>query len=215
MPEPFKLIILPATKSGMTRAELHHYLEFSHGPLVMNHPDVSGGFKEYVHHYVQSAPALLAGCDAVTHISFSSVADLAASKASENYRLHVGPDEDNFRDEAQSRAYSGVPSVISNGSRDVPHKLLIFRRLRDGADASAEWESHVAKVLHGGEFGVARVVVNHLSPLGGRRDYDILDEIGMSVPASIPAIEAALEAAPEGLRAGPGVALVTRPRIFV
>ena len=62
MPEPFKLIILPATKAGMTRAELHHYLEFSHGPLVMNYPDVSGGFTEYVHHYVESASAPRAGC---------------------------------------------------------------------------------------------------------------------------------------------------------
>ena len=45
MPDPFKLIILPATKVGMARAELHHYLEFSHGPMVMNYPDVSGGLR--------------------------------------------------------------------------------------------------------------------------------------------------------------------------
>jgi hypothetical protein len=124
MTEHFKLIILPATKAGMTRAELHRYLEFNHGPLVMKFPDVSGGFTEYVHHYVESASTLRAGCDAVTNISFASVADLAASKASENYRLHVGPDEDNFRDEAESRAYSGVARVIRDGPRDAPCKLL-------------------------------------------------------------------------------------------
>jgi EthD domain len=215
MPDPFKLIILPATKAGMTRAELQHYLEYDHGPLVMKHPDVSGGFTEYVHHYVESASGLRAGCDAVTNISFASAADLGASKASENYRLHVGPDEDNFRDEAGSRAYSGVARVIRDGPRDVPHKLLIFRRLRDGTGAPVEWESHVAKVLGGGQFGAMRVVVNHLSPLGGPRDHDILDEIGLSNTANISAIEAVLEAAPERLRAGPGAELVTRPRIFV
>jgi hypothetical protein len=215
VPDPFKLIILPATKAGMTRAELQNYLEYVHGPLVMRHPDVSGGFTEYVHHYVESASGLRAGCDAVTNISFASAADLGASKASENYRLHVGPDEDNFRDEAESHAYSGVPSVIRDGPRDVPHKLLIFRRLKDGADAAAEWESHVAEVLGGGQFGVVRVVVNRLSPLGVPRDYDILDEIGLSNTANIAAIEAVLEAATEGLRTGPSAALVTRPRIFV
>jgi EthD domain len=213
--DPFKLIILPATKAGMTRAELQHYLEYDHGPLVMKHLDVSGGFTEYVHHYVESVSELRAGCDAVTIISFASAADLGASKASGNYRLHIGPDEDNFRDEAESRAYSGVPSVIRDGPRDVPHKLLIFRRLRDGADAPAEWESHVAEVLDGGQLGVMRVVVNRLSPLSGQRDYDVLDEIGLNNSANIAAIEAVLEAAPAGLLTGPGVALVTRPRIFV
>jgi hypothetical protein len=215
MTDPFKLIILPATKTGMTRADLQHHLEFVHGPLVMKYPDVSGGFTEYVHHYVENEPAVQAGCDAVTIISFASVADLGPSKANENYQLHVGPDEDNFRDEAASRAYSGVASIVRDGPRDAPRKLLIFRRLRDGADAVAEWESHVAKVLGGGELGIGRVLVNRLSPLGGPGDYGILDEIGLSDAARAAEVEAALEQASAGLLAGPSVVLVTRPRVFV
>ena len=214
MPEPFKLIFLPATKAGMIRAELHHYLEFDHGPLVIKYPDVSGGFTAYEHHYVENAPALRAGRDAVTSISFASVADLAASKASENYRLQVGRDEDSFRDEAESCAYSGVPKVVRDGARDTPCKLLIFRRLRDGEDAPANWEHHVAKILGGGDHGAGRVVVNRLSPLGGPRDYDVLDEIGLTDTARNAEIEVALEAAPAGLLAHPSVALVTRPRVF-
>jgi EthD domain len=213
--DSFKLIILPATKAGMTRTELQHYLEYDHGPLVMKHLDVSGGFTEYVHHYVENASGLRAGCDAVTIISFASAADLGASKASQNYRLHVEPDEDNFRDEAESRAYSGTPNIIRDGPRDTPHKLLIFRKLRNGADAPVAWESHVAEVLGRGQPDVARVVVNRLSPLGGQHDFDILDEIGLSSTANSAAIEAVLAAAPGGLLAGPGVALVTRPKIFV
>jgi EthD domain len=215
MTDPFKLIILPATKAGMTRADLQHHLEFVHGPLVMKYPDVSGGFTEYVHHYVENKPPVQAGCDAVTIISFASVADLGPSKANENYRLHVGPDEDNFRDEAGSRAYSGVASIVRDDPRDARRKLLIFRRLRDGADAVAEWESHVAKVLGGGELGIGRVLVNRLSPLGGPGDYNILDEIGLINEADIKQIEAALDSAPAGLLTGTSIVLVTRPRVFV
>jgi EthD domain len=215
MTDPFKLIILPATKTSLTRADLQHHLEFVHGPLVMKYPDVSGGFTEYVHHYVENTPAVRAGCDAVTIISFASVADLGPSKANENYQRNVGPDEDNFRDEAGSRAYSGVANVVRDGPHDAPHKLLIFRRLRDGADAAVAWESHVAKVLGSGELGVGRVVVSRLSPLGGPGDYDILDEIGLIDEADIKQIEAALDSAPEGLVAGTSIVLVTRPRVFV
>jgi hypothetical protein len=215
MPDPFKLIILPATKAGMSRVELQHHLEYSHGPLVMKHLDVSGGFTEYVHHYVESASELHAGRDAVTTISFAIASDLTESKASENYRLYVGPDENNFRDEGASRAYSGDARLIRDGPRDTRCKLLIFRRLRDGRDASVEWENHVNKALSAGAFGVSRVEVNRLSPLGGPRDYDILDEIGLSNPSDIAAIEAALDGAPAGLCDEPGTALVTRPRIFV
>jgi EthD domain len=219
MTDPFKLIILPATKAGMTRADLQHHLEFVHGPLVMKYPDVSGGFTEYVHHYVESRPEVQAGRDAVTIISFASVADLGPSKANENYQLHVGPDEDNFRDEAGSRAFSGVALVIRHGAQDrlgdAPRKLLIFRRLREGADAAAEWESHVTAVLGGGEWGVGRIVVNRLSPLGGPGDFDILDEIGLIDEADIKQIEAALDSAPAGLVAGTSIVLVTRPRVFV
>jgi hypothetical protein len=181
----------------------------------MKYPDVSGGFTEYVHHYVENTLPVRAGCDAVTIISFASVADLGPSKANENYQLHVGPDEDNFRDEAGSRAYSGVASIVRDGPRDAPHKLLIFRRLRDGADAVAQWESHVTAVLGGGELGGGRVVVNRLSPLGGPGDYHILDEIGLDDTARAAEIEAALEQAPAGLVSGPSVALMTRPRVFV
>jgi hypothetical protein len=215
MAESFKLIILPATRVGMTRAELHHYLEFSHGPLVMKFPDVGGRFTGYEIHCVENEPTVCAGGDAVTIISFAAMADMIASKASDNYLKHVGPDEDNFRDEAESRAYSGVPQVIRNGPRDAPCKLLIFRRLRDASDAPAKWESHVAAMLGGGEHGVLRVVVNRLSPLGTGRDYDILDEISLTDTAQIADIAAMLERASEGLLAGPSMALVTRPKIFV
>jgi hypothetical protein len=76
------------------------------------------------------------------------------------------------------------------------------------------WESRIAKVLGEGAFGVGRVVVNRMSPLGGPRDYDILDEISLADTANIEAIEAALAQAPEGLLIGPSVFLVTRPRVF-
>jgi EthD domain len=215
MPDPFKLIILPATKAGMTRAELQDYLEYSHGPLVMKHPDVSGRFTEYVHHYIESTSGLHAGHDAVTIIGFASASDLTESTATENYRVHVGPDENNFRDEEASRAYSGVTRMIRDGPPDTSRKLLIFRRLRDGRDASTEWENHVSKILSGGAFGVTRVAVNRLSPLGGPPDFDILEEIGLSNTSDIAAIESALEATPAGFRSGSSVALITRPRCFV
>lgn len=215
MAESFKLIILPATRVGMTRSELHHYLEFSHGPLVMKFPDVGGRFTGYEMHCVENEPAVRAGGDAVTIICFASMADMIASRTSQNYQLHVGPDEDNFRDEAESRAYSGVSHVIRDGPRDAPYKLLIFRRLRDGADAPASWEGHAANILGGGEHGVGRIVVNRLSPLGGQRDYDILEEISLTDTAHIAAIKVALEPAHSELLLGAGAALATRPRIFV
>jgi hypothetical protein len=213
--EAFKLIILPATKDGMTRAELHQYLEFNHGPLVMRYPDVSSCFTEYIHHYVESEAALRAGCDAVTTISFASLAGLQASKANENYRLHVGPDEDNFRDEATSRAYSGQVRMIRNGSRVARYKLLIFRRLSDCTDSQREWENHVIKRLNNGSLSVGRVSINRLAALGGSCEYDILDEISLDDAACASAIEAELSEAPSGLLVGDSATLITRPRIFV
>lgn len=215
MADPFKLVILPATKAGMSRAALQHYLEHDHGPLVMSYADVGGRFMRYEHHYVESEPVLATGGDAVTIISFASVADMVASKASDNYRLYVGPDEDNFRDEAASRAYSAQPRVIRDGPRDAPCKVLILRRLRDDADAPVKWEDHVATVLGAGEHDVLRVVVNRLSPLGGPGDYDMLDEISLADAAHIPEIVAVLERTPDSLLAAPGVALVTRTIVFV
>lgn len=215
MTDPFKLVILPATKAEMSRTALHHYLEHNHGPLVMKYPDVGGRFTGYEHHYVQSAPAVVAGCDAVTIINFADISDLIASKASENYRLHVGPDEDNFRDEAASRAFRAEPRVIRDGPRDAPCKLLIFRRLRGGAETPAQWENHMAAMLEGGKPGLLRLVVNRLSPLDGSGDYDILDEISLAGPDRAAHATALVQPPSEGLLSGLSVALVTRPMIFV
>jgi hypothetical protein len=163
IPEGFKLVILPSTKVGMTRSALKQYLSEVHGPLVMSLKDVSGNFLSYVHHYVEGADitAEHARADAVTMIEFADVAHLAASKASASYIELVSPDEDNFRDEAESRAYRAIPQIVLEGLNDTPIKLLVFHRQHSN-DFAAHFLARVGKTSS--RFG--QIVSNQLTPIG-------------------------------------------------
>jgi hypothetical protein len=177
----FKLMILPRTRMGMNRAELRQHLEHVHGPLCLAHPDVSQYFRLYQHHYavdVVAQPfgiAALEGHDALTVICFDDMAAMVASKASAGYRDAIGPDEDNFREEAGSIALSAVETVIIPPDPDATQKLFIFRKLAgSGTEAVQDWSTRVAVAL--GD-SVAGYTVNAVTALGGDVDWNVLDEV--------------------------------------
>jgi EthD domain len=214
----FKLVILPATKTGMSRAELHHHLETVHGPLCLAHPDTSGHFRSYVHHYVEEGPPLLAGRDAVTMIGFDSLADMTASKASKGYRQHIGPDEDNFRDETQSTAYAASPHIMKDGPRAAPLKMLTFRRFAGENAVGSEfgdWTDRLADAFGKGTSSILSLTINRLEPLGGAPNHDVLEEVAISDKAAGWEIGAQLNRIAHGLFAPSAASLLTRPRVFV
>jgi EthD domain len=177
----FKLMILPHTRTGMSRAELRQHLEHVHGPLCLVHPDVSGYFRRYQHHYAVDATVPpfgivgLEGRDALTVICFDDMAAMITSKASAGYRDAIGPDEDNFREEAGSITLSAVETMVIPADPDATQKLFIFRKLaRSGPDAVQDWAARV-----GARLGdrVAGYTVNAVTALGGDANWNVLDEI--------------------------------------
>jgi hypothetical protein len=95
--------------------------------MVVAEPAVSGRFTGYVHQYAQDLAGLplLDDRDAVTVIRFAEPAAMAASKASEAYRLRWA-DEDNFSERDGSIALFAAERVVVPGADDALAKLLVF-----------------------------------------------------------------------------------------
>jgi hypothetical protein len=214
MPEGFKLVILPATKAGMTRATLKHHLSEVHGPLVMSCKEVSGNFLSYVHHYVVGGDTMAepAGADAVTMIEFADVTHLAASKASAPYLDLVGPDEDNFREEAESRAYRAVPQIALQGPNDTPVKLLVFHDQHSN-DFVARFLARFEEIA----FSFGQIVSNQLTPLGPPQagDFFALEEFSLLDPTEAENMCRDLKKTAESSGLAPITVLIAQPKIFV
>jgi EthD domain len=214
MPDGFKLVILPATKVGMTRAALKHHLSEVHGPLVMSYKDVSGNFLSYVHHYVEGGDIMAepAGADAVTVIEFADIAHLAASKSSAPYLDLVGPDEDNFREEAESRAYRAVPGIVLEGSSDTPVKLLVFHHQHSN-DFVAQFLARFEETT----FSFGQIVSSQLTPLGPPKagDFFALEEFSLLDPTDAENMFRDLKKIAESFGLAPITVLITRPKVFV
>jgi hypothetical protein len=214
MPESFKLVILPATKVGMARAALKHHLSEVHGPLVMSCKEVSGNFLSYVHHYVVGGDTMAepAGADAVTVIEFADIAHLAASKSSAPYLDLVGPDEDNFREEAESRAYHALPQIALEGPNDTPVNLLVFHRQRS-SDFVAQFLARFEETA----FGFGQIVSNQLTPLGPPQagDFSAMEEFSLRDPTEAENMCRDLKMTAESLGLAPITVLITQPKVFV
>lgn len=214
MPEAFKLVILPATKEGMTRSALKHHLSAVHGPLVMSHKEVSGNFLSYVHHYVEGGDVMPspAGEDAVTIVEFADVAHLAASKASAPYIDFVGPDEDNFRDEAGSRAYRAVPQIVQQGPNDTPLKLLVFHQQQSN-DFAIQFHVRFVEVSQ----SIGRIVSNQLIPVGPPKggEFVAMDEISLIDPTVAEIMCRNLKTTAMTMGLAPITVLITQARPFV
>jgi hypothetical protein len=218
-----KLVILPRTRKGLSRAGLRRHLETVHGPLVLAHPEVGGRFLAYMHHYVQDeqdplfgAPAL-ADRDAVTIICFADPADAGASKSSSAYRDFVGPDEDNFREVEGSIALMAEEQIVRDTGQTPYRKLFLFRSVSAPAKAAAEgWAMRVKAALGPGAEGITRYVVNTAQPIEG--DFAMLqfDEIGFGRDADLAALPDNLRrAAADHFPGAASFALMTEPVVFV
>ena len=207
----FKLIILPRTRTGLGRAGLRRHLEQVHGPLVMAHPEASGMFRSYVHHYTLDdgvAPfgrPVLADRDAITIIRFDSPQDIAVSKGSAAYRQVIAPDEDNFRDLAGSVALHGTETVLLPDNPAAERKLFIC-----SAEASTGRTARLAALLQ--VAGIGGINSNAVRVLDGDFPYAMIDEIGMLPGADHGAVARALTAA--GLLDGADL-LMTEPVTFL
>jgi hypothetical protein len=214
VPEAFKLAILPSTKVGMTRAALKHYLSEVHGPLVMSHKEVSGNFLSYVHHYIEGGDKMptTAGVDAVTIIEFADATHLAASTSSTPYLDLIGPDEDNFREEAESRAYRAVPQIVLDGPNDTPVKLLVFHR-----QSSNGFAAHFLARFGKTSFSFGQIVSNQLTPVGHPQadDFFALDEFCLIDPTDAKNMCRDLKKTAESIGLAPIAVLITQPKVFV
>lgn len=223
-----KLILIPKTRQGMTRAELQRHLEEVHGPLCLSLPEIADSFKRYTHHYaIDHARDPLLGYpvlpdrDALTIIVLESLEAMRRSQATAAFREIVRVDEDNFKEDEGSLGFPVREVVLHDGPVEGARKLFHFRTLVAGADrdaALAEWARRAAAVLAQG--GVQRYVHNQtLVGPAGAPPYDAVDEIwlGDQVDAQFPAaLTAALQAAVEGLfESSANAAMVTRQRVFI
>ncbi|AOF98774.1 ethD domain protein (plasmid) [Blastomonas sp. RAC04] len=191
--DPVKLVILPRTRAGLTKAGLRQHLEKVHGPMVVAEPDVSGRFSGYVHHYVQDAPSSLALAplqdrDAVTVIRLPSMTDLASSKANAAYRENIGPDEDNFREIIGSVALLADEVAIVPGADDAPLKLFVFRTAT--SKQCAGWDEKIAH-LHV-EFDLHGAAMNISRPIEGTFPYSQFDEIGLTATSDLSGLAASI-----------------------
>lgn len=78
---------------GMSREAFVNYHRNHHAPLFMSIPESAKYVKKYVVSHPVNADAAF---DAVTDIYFASMDDFNTFFASENYKLKVHPDEQNF-----------------------------------------------------------------------------------------------------------------------
>lgn len=211
---PIKLVILPRTRQGLGRAGLRHHLENVHGPMVVADPEVSGGFTGYVHHYAQDMAdaALLEDRDAVTVIRFAEIAAMVASKASEGYRLRVGPDEDNFREMDGSVALFASERVAAPGIADAVAKLFVFRTV-EGFDLDA-WACTLAPMAARGD--VCGIVSNLARVVDGAFAFTQFDEVGLAAGADPVVLAGVIGAlAEEHLAPAETRHLLTEPVCFI
>jgi hypothetical protein len=180
----------------------------------MSYEEVSGNFLSYVHHYVQGGDTMPmpAGADAVTIIEFTDIAHLAASKVSASYVNFVGPDEDNFRDEAGSRAYRAVPQIVLDGPNDTPVKLLVFHR-----QSSIGFAAHFLARFGKTSFSFGQIVSNQLTPVGHPQadDFFALDEFCLIDPTDAKNMCRDLKKTAESIGLAPIAVLITQPKVFV
>lgn len=180
----------------------------------MSHKEVSGNFVSYVHHYVQGGDIMPmpAGTDAVTIIEFADVAHLAASKVSAPYLDFVGPDEDNFRDEAGSRAYRAVPQIVLERPNDTPVKLLVFHKQRFD-DFAIQFQNRFVEISH--SFG--QIISNQLTPTSPPQasDFVVMDEICLIDPTVAENTCRELKTVAVSMGLAPITVLITQPKPFV
>ena len=180
----------------------------------MSYEEVSGNFLSYVHHYVQGGDTMPmpAGADAVTIIEFRDIAHLAASKVSAPYVNFVGPDEDNFRDEAGSRAYRALPQIVQDGPNDTLVKLLIFHQQQSDGFA-IEFQNRFVEISQ--SFG--RIINNQLAPAGPPQvgDFVVMDEISLIDPTVAENTCRDLKATAVSMGLAPITVLITQPKQFV
>jgi hypothetical protein len=194
-PAPVKLVILPCTCPGLSRAGLRYHLESIHGPMVVDESDVSRRFTTYVHHYVRDLPSrddsILEDRDAVTIIRTPTMADLAMSKSNAAYRDRIGPDEDNFREIEGSVALLAHEIEVAPYADEAPAKLFIFR---DAAlDLGSGWAEELSKIV--ADKNLHGAVVNDAKVIEGHFPYAQFDEIGLSKGCDIPELVAVIGAA--------------------
>ncbi|NKJ02351.1 EthD domain-containing protein [Novosphingobium sp. SG707] len=199
---PIKLAIIPQNRSGMSHAQLREYLERHHGPLCLAHPDVSGPFQRYIHHYVDETFPLPDGYTplergAVTLISFADMAGLVASKQSTAYIEVVGPDEDNFRDEAGSQALMVDENVIIDGIEAETHKAFVLREVAGDPKAfAAEHAARLHDVIKTGAIPKPdRLVINSAASDKVTCDFNQFDEISFANREDLRAFLGAIAAA--------------------
>lgn len=218
-----KLVILPRTKVGMDRIGLRRYLETVHGPLCMNHPDTSGHFSGYVHHYAQEdgpmgfAQALLPDRHAMTIVRFANMEEMIAARKSDSYRDVIGPDEDNFRDPEGSVALLAEEHEVIPGIDRALRKIFVFRRLSQVSDATLEaWMASVGRIAHACDAELSGLSVNTAQLLEGEFEHLLFDEIGWSMAGILNDFAHAYSnAATEHFGDIETLALVTEPKIFI
>lgn len=218
----FKLMILPRTRQGLSRAELRRHLEDVHAPLCLGLPSVGGHFTHYVHHYVQDGaedPLLgktLGYWDALTAIGFASAETFQASIASADYVTHVAPDEDRFREQEGSIGLPVEERVILDGERSGP-TLFYLRRAAAGADRDAvghEWRVRLLTLvgrpgLPIDAYGQNIVLAPPPTP------FDFIDEIAWDGDVSVDFARQIAEAEAGLFDPAATMAMVTARRVFV
>ena len=180
----------------------------------MSHKQVSGNFLSYVHHYVQGGDTMPmpAGADAITIIEFADVAHLAASKVSAPYLDFVGPDEDNFRDEAGSCAYRAVPQIVQERANDTLVKLLVFHQQRSD-DFAIQFQTRFVDISQ--SFG--HIISNQLTPIGPPHagDFVVMDEIYLIDPTVAENTCRDLKTMAVAMGLAPITVLITQSKSFV
>ncbi|EQB03810.1 hypothetical protein L288_14520 [Sphingobium quisquiliarum P25] len=150
-----KVVIVPKTKIGLSRADIQHHLLNVHGPLAMAHEEVGGRFDGYAHAYaidgasdsVSGAPLL--DCDALSLVRIASKQVAFATLDNDAYRNHVQPDEDNFGDREGTRILFADATEWGPPAKSGDTKVILFRRAErtPPATALAEWRTRLERLL--------------------------------------------------------------------
>jgi len=211
-----KLTIFPQNRAGMTHAMLRQYLQHHHGPLCLANSDVSGRFERYVHHYIDETFPMpggfmpLEGRGAITLITFKNMADLAASKQSAGYLDVVGPDEDNFRNEAGSQALFVEEQNVTGGEERPTLKAFVLRNVTD--DPREFTRAHAARLheaILAGELPVPdRLIVNASTSDEAMCDFNQYDEISFADRESLYAFLVALPVTADATGGAPQKTLI-------
>ncbi|EZP74529.1 hypothetical protein BV96_00619 [Sphingomonas paucimobilis] len=150
-----KVVIVPKTKSGLSRADIQHHLLNVHGPLAMAHEEVGGRFDGYAHAYaidgasdsVSGAPLL--DCDALSLVRVASKQVVFDTLDNDAYRNHVQPDEDNFGDREGTRILFADATEWGPAATGGETKVFLFRRAERTPPATAltEWRARLESLL--------------------------------------------------------------------